>query len=225
MLGNNMFAYCGNDPTNRYDESGDSWKSIWERAKTVVRSVLHGVNTYLRSQGVNTAAIGGYLLSMKKDSAGVYHATFDCWQQYFGYNSLYDIAFDVGTSMKSKSFEFSCSGTKYIIWMWKGDYINLGAGAELGIYYGGGPHWLVDKGLAMSMSMTLKYNGRTIISYSSTTWWITGFNPKYINVSASSLTATFTLRFNNSAMFYAFRNSNPKGWSFNLSNWSATYTF
>ena len=220
-----MFAYCGNDPINRYDDSGASWKSIWERAKTKVSAFLHNANNYLRSQGVDTAAIGGFLLSMKKDSAGVYHATFDCWQQYFGYNDLYDIVFDLGTSMQSKKFQFSSGGTKYVIWMWKGDYINLGAGAELGIYYGGGPHWFVDKSLAMSMSMTLKYNGRTIISYSSTTWWITGFNPNYTNVAASNLSVSFTLFFNSSAMFYAFKRTNPNGWSFDSRNLTATYTF
>jgi hypothetical protein len=220
-----MFAYCGNDPINRYDDEGAIWKSIWEKAKSVVSSILHNANSYLRSKGVDTAAIGGYLLNMEKDSNGIYHAKFDCWQQYFGYNDLYDVVFDLGTSMKSKKFEFSCGGSRYIIWAWKGDYINLGAGAELGIYYGGGPHWYVDKGLAMKMSLTLKYKGNTIISYNSTTWWITGFNPKYTNLSASNLTATFTIWFNSSSMYYAFRNSNPLGWTFNSSNWSATYTF
>ena len=47
----------------------------------------------------------------------------------------------------------------YIFWAWKGNYINLGAGAELGIYHGSELHWKVDKGLAMEMSMSLKYNG------------------------------------------------------------------
>ena len=224
-LGYNMFAYCGNDPINRYDDGGSSWKSIWNKVKSAVRSVLHNTNTYLRSKGVDTAAVGAYLLNMKKDSNGIYHATFDCWQQYFGYNDLYDIVFDLGTSMKSANFEFTFGGTKYIIWAWKGDYINLGAGAELGIYYGGGPHWYVDKGLAMQMSLTLSYNGRTIISYSDRTWWITGFNPNYINVSAANLTATYTVWFNSAGMYYAFRNTAPRGWRFNSSRWSATYVF
>ena len=39
----------------------------------------------------------------------------------------------------------------------EGGYINLGAGAELGIYYGGGPHWFVDKGLAQQMELCLVY--------------------------------------------------------------------
>lgn len=119
--------------------------------------------------------------------------------------------FDIGTSMKNKKFSFYSGGKSYIFWVWKGDYINLGAGAEMGIYYGGGEHWFVDKSLAMNMTMTLKYNGKTIISYSTKTWWITGFNPKYLNVSANNLTAIFTVTFNSAGMFNAFRGTNSKG--------------
>jgi len=225
ILGNNMFAYCGNDPVNRYDDGGLFWKSIWKKVKQVIRSALHSVNMYAKSLGVDTAAVGAYFLNMTKDSKGVYHANFNCWQQYFGYNDMYDFMFDVGTSMKSAKFPFSYDGQKYMLWAWKGDYINLGAGAELGIYYGGGSHWLVDKELAMSMSLTLKYKGKTIISYSSRTWWITGFNPKYLNVNQANLTATFVVTFNNLDMFNAFRYTNPRGWTFNSGNLTASYTF
>ena len=224
-LGNNMFAYCGNNPVNRYDEQGCAWKSIWEKVKNTVRTILHNVNTRLTRKGVNTAALGAALLGMYPDSNGIYHASFDCWQQYFGYNDMYDFMFDVGTSMESDKFTFSYDGKSYIVWIWKGDYINLGAGAELGIYHGGPYHWYVDKGLAMKMSLTLKYKGKTIISYSSTTWWITGFHPKYINVSASSLTATFTIWFNDSTMYEAFQQGDTAGWIFYDSSLSAQYVF
>ena len=39
--------------------------------------------------------------------------------------------------MQRVKFDFVCNGTSYVLWAWKGDYINLGAGAELGIYTGG----------------------------------------------------------------------------------------
>jgi hypothetical protein len=64
---------------------------------------------------------------------GVYHARQDALQQYAGYNSIYDFAFDSGTSMRAAPFEFTYDGHDYTIWAWKGDYTNLGAGAELGI--------------------------------------------------------------------------------------------
>ena len=87
--------------------------------------------------GIDTAKIGAFFLNMSKDKNGVYHASFDCWQQYFGYNKFYDFMFDIGTSMQAKYFDFSYGGRSYRLWAWKGDYINLGAGAELGIYYYG----------------------------------------------------------------------------------------
>ena len=222
IIGHNMFAYCGNNPIVRIDADGTRWKII-------LKFALHVGNIFLVALGYDTAAFGASFLNMSKDSSGVYHADFNCWQQYFGYNSFYDWMFDAGTSMKSAKFSFVYNGSGYTIWAWKGDYINLGAGAELGIYRGNSGHRTVDKSLAMQMSMTLKYKGKTIISYypSERQWWITGFNPKYLNVSASDLTATFTLRFNSSGMFYAFRSkySWDSRWRFYTNGYYATFQF
>ena len=212
----NLYVYCGNNPVNRYDVGGMFWKEIWEGAKNTVSGVIHAGNNIAVAIGIDTASIGAFFLNMSKDNNGVYHAGFDCWQQYFGYNDMYDFFFDLGTSCKSAKFPFTYNGQGYILWAWKGDYINLGAGAELGIYSGSEPHWQVDKNLAMSMYLNLKYNGSTIISHSDYTWWITGFNPNYLNKSASSLTATFSIRFNDPGMYNAFRSTNPKGWTFGL---------
>ena len=114
-----------------------------------------------------------------------------------------------------------------MLWAWKGDYVNLGAGAELGIYYGGGPQWFVNKDLAMPMSLTLKYKGSNIISYSTNTWWITGFNPKYPNKNRDELTAIFSINFSgNKGFFNAFYNTwhgKDSRWSFG--NYTATFTF
>lgn len=39
ILGNNMFAYCGNNPVNRVDPTGHFWSEIWEFAKTAVTEI------------------------------------------------------------------------------------------------------------------------------------------------------------------------------------------
>ena len=39
VLGNNMFAYCGNNPVNRVDYTGQFWSEIWEFAKTAVTEI------------------------------------------------------------------------------------------------------------------------------------------------------------------------------------------
>ena len=224
VLGYNMFAYCGNNPVQRSDASGLDWfDDLYDFAKGAISGALHGVNNSLRAAGVDTAAIGASLLDMQKDENGIYHADVDCWQQYFGYNHLYDVAFDLGTDMNTDCFDFNYGGTDYRIWLWKGDYINLGAGAEMGLYYGGGPQWYVDTDLACSMSMKLYYQGNEIIDYSATTWWLTGFNPAYQNVMASDLTVAYTITFSNPGMLNAFRQKQDNDWVFN--GQTATYIF
>ena len=69
----------------------------------------------------------------KRDNAGVFHTPPDCWQQYMGYCDMYDWFFDAGTSMKTNKYTIDMkNGDDYCIWMWKGDYLNLGAGTETG---------------------------------------------------------------------------------------------
>ena len=222
-----LYTYCGNCPINRYDRGGRTWDNVWNSIKNRIRKGLNKTNKVLICLGVDTAACGAYFLDMNKDRYGIYHAKFDCWQYKYGYNDFYDFMFDIGTSMKSAKFPFEYSKKSYILWAWKGNYINLGAGAELGIYYGGEPHWLVDKKLAMNMSMELKYKGDRIISHSAKTWWITGFNPKpkYLDAKASDLKATFKVIFNNKGMYEAFRNKFNRKWTCNNKKKSASYTF
>ena len=210
----NLFAYCGNNPVIRCDKGGMLWNSL----ALIIRILpfeLHVWNTIAVWVGVDTAAIGGKVLNMTK-KGDTYHADFDCWQQYFGYNDFYDLVFDWATSCVPAKFRFTYSGQEYVIWAWKGDYINMGAGAEMGIYTGGGPHWRVDKNLAMPMWVWLKYDGKTIVSHNDTTWWITGFNPNYLNKNENSLTAIFSIRFNDPGMYYAFSATKPAGWKFGL---------
>lgn len=168
-----------------------------------------------RAKGFDTAAMSASLLQMYRDRKGVYHATFDCWQQYFGYNDFYDFIFDVFTNMRRKKFDFTYNGQQYILWAWKGDYISLGAGAELGIYYGGEPHWRVNKDLAMKMSMKVTYYGKKIISYATRTWWLTGFNPRYLRINVSKLKVTYKVVFNNKGMYNAFKKKWISKWKFN----------
>ena len=220
-----LYSYCGNCPIDRCDSIGFFWKKIWNGTKKAVRTVLNKTNKLLVAIGVNTAAIGAHLLDMERDQSGIYHARFDCWQQYFGYNDFYDIMFDIGTSMASAKFPFDCNGKSYVLWAWKGNYINLGAGAELGIYYGGSPHWVVDKNLAQDMSMVLKYKGNKIISYSQKTWWITGFNPKYLDAKASDLNVKFTVTFTKSSLYRSFKGAWRQKWSCNDKKQSVSYSF
>ena len=39
VLGYNMYAYCGNNPVNRADPTGEFWNEIWEFAKTAAAEI------------------------------------------------------------------------------------------------------------------------------------------------------------------------------------------
>ena len=200
----NLFTYCGNNPIIRYDVGGMRWKNV-------IDWIIHTVNNFAVSVGIDTAAIGAAILMMEKDLFGVYHADFDCWQQYFGYNVVYDIVFDIGTSMIAAEFPFYYGGSGYTVWAWKGDYVNLGAGAELGIYRGASGQRFVDKSLAMNMGMIVTYHNNGFNEYvlryfpDEPQWWITGFNPDFQNVDAKQLRATIFVRFSDAKMYAAFK--------------------
>ena len=217
--------------------------------------------TYVLIGRHNAASGGAYVLNMDEDiivekysdgsqknkHTGIYHARFDCWQQYFGYCNFYDVVFDLFTNMRKDRFEFSIDNQDYIFWLWKGDYLNLGAGCELGVYKRweyNDKFWKVDKNLALPMTLNLKYNGREIIDYKpdSKQWWITGFNSNYDDVNVDKLTASFSVKFVTKGYsskfdkkFYdefldmerqnLYQNNKWKKWKINESLREATYSF
>ena len=67
--------------------------------------------------------------------------------------------------------------------------------------------WIVDKTLAMNMTLQLDYKQTNIINWQPTAkqWWITGFNFNYRNVKRDDLTARFSVTFNNALMFNSFK--------------------
>ena len=234
IIGHNLYLYCNANPIEYSDSYGTSLLGdLWNAIKDYTKEYLHKKNTKAVKMGMNTSSYGAFFLQMNKDSNGIYHASFDCWQSVFGYNDFYDFVFDIGTSMKASKNEFSCNGKKYIIWAWKGDYINLGAGAELGIYEQDTKikirKWKVNKKLAIPMKIQLFYKNKQIISYSSgREWWITGFNPKYLNVKSNKLKTKITLDFSkNREMFNAIskRYTKKRRWTFDSAHCIATLNF
>ena len=91
-------------------------------------------------------------LGADMDDDGIYHMRPDCLQQYAHYTTGYDDVFRAAVNKasggeitvdvhQSQIFWVDLDGDKskdegkeFIIWSWKGDYMNLGAGAETGIY-------------------------------------------------------------------------------------------
>ena len=57
------------------------------------------------------------------------------WQQIGGYNDFYDFVFNIATSMDRTKLNFTLEdGQSHAVWAWKGNYMNVGPGAEIGFY-------------------------------------------------------------------------------------------
>ena len=90
VLGNNMFAYCGNNPVNRVDPTGQFWSEIWEFAKTAVAEIGKAMGVMSPAYagcggaavadgplpfGDIVAAAGAALLTVGAIGYGIYQAT------------------------------------------------------------------------------------------------------------------------------------------------------
>jgi len=155
--------------------------------------------------------------NFEKDENGVYHTSQPiCWQYPGGYCDFYDDVFNAATSMKRLKYPFNVGNNEYILWMWKGDYLNLGAGGEVGIY--DNKHSVPSmniKGIntpaiddipglyevsddALYMTLHASINGKTTIldwNPGKPNWWITGWNPEFQDVAPENILLSGTINF------------------------------
>ena len=73
----------------------------------------------------------GFLLDNKEIA---YHSQSNTWQKKFGYNRAYDLLFWLGTLGGMDDERLMSDDKSIVIWMWKGDYLNLHSGTEIGLY-------------------------------------------------------------------------------------------
>ena len=225
----NYYVYCYSNPVLYCDSGGHSPVSLLNRW-------FFKYHSYIFRYATRKGYLDEFLYATlgAENKGGTYHIRQDWWQSwsFVGYNRFYDFVFDLATDMETVQFDFTSSNTSFIIWAWKGDYLNLGAGAELGLYYGGGPHWKTGTDYALPMTLQLlDANGNVLVSWApdEANWWITGFNPQQQYVAASTLTAIYTIDFSSTPdmfeSFYAKWSVLDPRWTFDTGNLIATFTF
>lgn len=167
--------------------------------KELIKASMSVARSYLSD---NTMAdVGAYILNFVKDTEGkAFHSQVDTWQKDFGYNSMYDTVFGAATSMARLPILFQYKNTDYALWLWKGNYLNLNSGGEIGLYKdrkktGNSkiPHYASIETAKMSLSL-YKESGSTFQNIYNwdpgVQWWITGFSgarKEFKNPKASSL--------------------------------------
>ena len=140
------------------------------------------------------ARLGAFFLEFFPENDGYYFTNYTTregqyqWQNNMGYNWYYDAFFSLGGPIKKLIYDFKSTNadgqTKdYAVWCWKGDYWNLGPGAEIGIYVqenskkaNRGFYDIDKENLKGKTHMRVDYNGK-VCEIQQTNWWITMFMP------------------------------------------------
>ncbi len=148
--------------------------------------------------------MGAIMLDFRYDGKHIaLHSDTTQWQEIGGYNDSYDWVFDYATSMERLKLVFESNDKNYVIWAWKGNYMLLGAGSEVGFYtqndtlesiedFTGLEQWMVADELPMTLSLYhVNSDGLITDSYyhwlpDEEQWWITGFVPNIYDYSVKA---------------------------------------
>jgi RHS repeat-associated protein len=134
-----------------------------------------------------------------------------------GYSNWLDDQFKKYTEAKPESFQFTYGGTKYVLWMWKGEYLNWGDGDEVGLYAQNNSPldriegWNADPfdSNLPKMSVSLSVGGRKLGSFDpqQSQDWVGLYDPAATDTNIADIHATISVTFPSKGMYTAFINS------------------
>lgn len=260
---NNGYSYARNDPASTSDPSGLAAPADWvgfdgpnqpawvaaERGPTAPGNSVPTERAHTPGRLPTLFDKMLYWLEgVNEDSDGILRTRAHPAQVYGDYNDSFDWAFQAArTGAQPHKYPFQYRGNSYVVWMWKGEYLQWGYGAEVGFYEQGGPLkkagplWWAnpsDPNLP-TMSESVSYNHSEIASFapqSPQSWvgtWnqnVGSWNPITPDAQVNNLQATATLNFPNADILKAFANSqyvrqSTVQWTFNMQAKTATVNY
>ena len=163
--------------------------------------------------------IGGFQADTNQ---GIFHSKYKTWQRFLGFTHFFDLMFFVGTlgqmdkAILTAPVTLDINGVsmpiEMVLWTWKGNYMNLGAGAETGSYFRILPlslltsslvfdtvagYALGDKG-SFPMKLTLYDKDNEVVfclEPDGRSWWPAGFKPSFQDPIVGDLTAVTEIQF------------------------------
>ena len=142
----------------------------------------------------------------------VTYGAVNCWQRALGFSVLYDL---LGNSapifnMTTRRFKFDYAGKQWMIQLWKGNYLLMSNGAELGVYNRepqliGTFYNAASDDEMMPMTMTLSHNGEELFTKGPMLhWWMSAFKITTALYQPKDLTLVCTIEMPDDEMLEAF---------------------
>jgi hypothetical protein len=159
----------------------------------------------------------------KDECKGIWQTSTSAWQRATGYNFFYDLFFEVAeiltvflpyrVSQQLFVSIFNADGGYWRIEAWKGNYLNMGVGAEMGIYWNWNPlvavtYIVTNEDDWPSMQFSLSHNGLLFSQGPQKHWWLTGFRPGLGVIAPKELSFSGYIVFNSTNLATGFATEN-----------------
>lgn len=172
----------------------------------MIKNIERGIRDILSSKNPidKSIEIAGYDYDAEQ---GIFYCIMNPWQRNMGYNRLYDEAMaPLGMITDCEPIYFEYNNKIWLIELWKGQY-DVNTGCEIGVYTADKPilnipevykymfYNCANDQEKLTMSFTLKKNGKILFSRDERHWWLAGFKlGEYSEPSELTINVNITLK-------------------------------